>query len=40
MAKVCASHGMFTGPHQMSFSDAGFFTTRLSFGERPVFAPE
>jgi hypothetical protein len=31
---------MFTGPHQMSFFESGCSTTRLSFGERPVFAPE
>jgi len=32
--------GLFTGPHQMSFSDDGSFTIRLSEGERPVLAPE
>ena len=32
--------GLFTGPHQTSFSEDGSFTTRLSEGERPVFAPE
>ena len=32
--------GLFTGPHQISFSDDGSFTIRLSEGERPVLAPE
>jgi len=32
--------GLFTGPHQMSFSELGSCTTRLSDGERPVLAPE
>ena len=32
--------GLFTGPHQMSFSEPSSFTIRLSSGERPVFAPE
>jgi hypothetical protein len=31
---------LLTGPHQISFSDPGSFTIRLSRGERPVFAPE
>jgi hypothetical protein len=31
---------LLTGPHQMSFSELGSFTIRLSNGERPVFAPE
>ena len=32
--------GLFTGPHQTSFSELGSFTIRLSEGDRPVFAPE
>jgi hypothetical protein len=32
--------GLFTGPHQISFSELGSRTIRLSRGERPVFAPE
>ena len=32
--------GLFTGPHQTSFSDPSSLTIRLSKGERPVFAPE
>lgn len=32
--------GLFTGPHQMSFSEPSSLTIRLSSGERPVFAPE
>lgn len=32
--------GLFTGPHQTSFSDDGSWTIRLSEGERPVLAPE
>ena len=32
--------GLFTGPHQISFSDVGSLTMRLSRGERPVFSPE
>lgn len=32
--------GLFTGPHQTSFSELGSLTIRLSSGERPVFAPE
>lgn len=32
--------GLLTGPHQMSFSDDGSLTIRLSEGERPVLAPE
>ena len=32
--------GLFTGPHQMSFSEFSSLTIRLSRGERPVFAPE
>ena len=32
--------GLFTGPHQTSFSELSSLTTRLSEGERPVFAPE
>lgn len=31
---------LFTGPHQMSFSELGSLTIRLSSGERPVFAPD
>ena len=31
---------LLTGPHQISFSEPGSLTTRLSDGERPVFAPE
>jgi hypothetical protein len=31
---------LFTGPHQISFSDPGSLTIRLSNGERPVLAPE
>jgi hypothetical protein len=38
--KVCSSHGMFTGPHQMSLFESGCSTTRLSLGERPVLTPE
>lgn len=34
------SIGLFTGPHQTSFSELGSLTIRLSSGERPVFAPE
>jgi hypothetical protein len=34
ISKVWGSSGMFTAPHQMSFSEAAFFTTRLSLGER------
>lgn len=34
MKRVC------TYPHQMSFSELGSFTIRLSRGERPVFDPE
>lgn len=30
----------FTYPHQISFSDDGSLTIRLSRGDRPVFAPE
>ena len=32
--------GLFTGPHQMSCSEPGSCTMRLSRGERPVLAPE
>jgi hypothetical protein len=32
--------GLFTGPHQISFSELSSFTMRLSDGDRPVFAPE
>lgn len=32
--------GLFTGPHQMSFSELDSLTIRLSRGDRPVFAPE
>lgn len=32
--------GLLTGPHQMSLSEEGSLTIRLSMGERPVFAPE
>ena len=32
--------GLLTGPHQISFSDVGSFTTLLSKGDRPVLAPE
>lgn len=32
--------GLFTGPHQISFSELGSRTIRLSKGERPVFDPE
>ena len=32
--------GLLTGPHQTSFSEPSSFTTRLSDGDRPVFAPE
>lgn len=32
--------GLFTGPHQISFSEFSSFTIRLSSGDRPVFAPE
>lgn len=32
--------GLLTGPHQISFSDDGSLTIRLSNGERPVFFPE
>lgn len=32
--------GLLTGPHQISFSELGSWTIRLSEGERPVFAPE
>lgn len=32
--------GLFTGPHQTSFSELDSLTIRLSSGERPVFAPE
>ena len=39
-ARAAGSSGTLTDPHQMSFSEAGFLTTRLSLGERPVFAPE
>ena len=31
---------LLTGPHQISFSELGSRTIRLSEGERPVFAPE
>ena len=31
---------LLTGPHQISFSEPGSFTIRLSSGDRPVFAPE
>lgn len=31
---------LFTGPHQISLSELGSRTIRLSRGERPVFAPE
>lgn len=31
---------LFTGPHHMSFSELSSLTTRLSAGDRPVFAPE
>ena len=31
---------MTTYPHQISFSDVGSLTIRLSNGDRPVFAPE
>lgn len=34
------SMGLLTGPHQMSFSDDGSLTMRLSSGDRPVFLPE
>lgn len=34
------SMGLLTGPHQISFSDVGSLTTRLSSGDRPVFLPE
>ena len=32
--------GLFTGPHQISFSEPGSCTIRLSEGDRPVLAPE
>lgn len=32
--------GLLTGPHQMSLSEPGSCTIRLSRGERPVFLPE
>jgi hypothetical protein len=31
---------LLTGPHQISFSELGSLTIRLSRGDRPVFAPE
>ena len=31
---------MLTGPHHTLASDVGSATTRLSFGDRPVLAPE
>lgn len=31
---------LLTGPHQTSFSEDSSLTTRLSEGDRPVFAPE
>ncbi|KAI8855267.1 hypothetical protein BC829DRAFT_378460 [Chytridium lagenaria] len=31
---------MLTGPHQMLSVESGSSTIRLSFGERPFFAPE
>ena len=37
---TCGDIGLFTGPHQISFSDPSSFTMRLSRGERPVFDPE
>ena len=32
--------GLLTDPHQTSFSEPSSLTTRLSSGDRPVFAPE
>lgn len=32
--------GLLTGPHQISCSEDGSLTMRLSFGERPVLCPE
>lgn len=32
--------GLLTGPHQISCSEVGSLTMRLSFGERPVLCPE
>ena len=40
LALTWGDMGLFTGPHQMSFSEPSSFTIRLSSGERPVFAPE
>ena len=37
---TCGDMGLFTGPHQTSFSDPSSLTMRLSRGERPVFDPE
>lgn len=40
LALTWGDMGLFTGPHQMSFSEFSSLTIRLSSGERPVFAPE
>lgn len=37
---TCGDISLFTGPHQISFSDPGSLTILLSRGDRPVFAPE
>jgi len=36
----CSFNLMLTGPHQTLASLPGSTTTRLSFGDRPVFAPD
>lgn len=40
MPLTSAVIGLLTGPHQISFSESGSLTMRLSSGDRPVFAPE
>ena len=40
MALTSSVMGLFTGPHQTSFSVWGSLTILLSMGDRPVFAPE
>lgn len=38
--RTCGVIALFTGPHQISFSEPGSLTILLSSGERPVLAPE
>jgi hypothetical protein len=40
VARTSGLIGLFTGPHQTSFSEVSSCTIRLSDGDLPVFAPE